>query len=1293
MVKMKKNGLVLLLVSILTLYIVSAEPSTTLTLDTKTVCSESSCTKTYYSGIINYNNGSEYVPINKTIESGNFDGYSHRVIEGMYQVYYKEYLSWGDAIKYCNGKYCFTIQPSKLTYRNSDGSNDDIYSYPSTSEPGYADKGYADNNKFRWDNIFGTYNLSYNYESTSLKELLVLDSKPREPASYLGNSSQVTMDLDTYIKYPVGVDMYVDGEKITTDIITSEKIEFKNETDLLYYLPEPYAYDSNGTTVKLKYEIKWDKKYNAGKERLVWFSVKTKYSLLNHPNAVYPVYIDPTIKYNYSDTNNNKAYYYTAANVDEIAATATGTGEFASYTEILTNNGEFVKHDAPTGGAAIVQHNFHFTINETINTITEINITYSGKYAHSLPGGTEEKVLEIKTDSDYESIGTLTTSDADYSKQISSNFSEYLDANNKMYIRAFYSITDAWSISLSSDYIEIALTYFTGINVSKEAFNNTALNVNDSVRLNYSIYSGAQTIDKSWVEFTYPNTSSLNYTSERPYNTGLDEGSDKETGTQTHSGEYGGASNCSNNGACDSLGDGDCQNCPGCSWSSCPFIYSESGGIWSRQYEGFSSGAFNFPLVPTRHTMINSECKDGIRKIKIVEELKEESTITGLNLYEIKSDGTPYRGVQGETYIFKNHISPICTYNEKDCTETIKYSDDNELYTQYEEGKMQDVIYLEFDNTINSDEIILLIEGGKTNIIHNYYGLAMSMMRNKNLVELLSKTKIYQNIITDFMERLSPNVYVWDGKDWINHGSLTSLYSIYHDGTEIIKVPTYNQDIIKIKLIAINGGFRYDTINAELEEYVYEQKIIEPTKIMFRGKEVDTPLQAMKLSDNLLLEYSCTENTDVIVEIEGRYITEEGGFRLETPPNIFTSIKKLYNLFISKKKYMSEFDQTVKEYNLDEKKTCGQQPNYPDTALLEIIPSVQGACSGTISCSTHDSDQGSCEACNICTWNPAVQDTNANKTAVEYTDMTDTLMKDLTKVNVTVTVSAYDNSGSTENGNDDPDLHLQMYNGATYIDIEDFNVNNTGTYSLTTTDSTTLTAWANESNRRIKIYGISMDGTASNTDDISWTVVKTYVNANVWDGNTYTYVFNDTSAEGLYSVNRIFANTTDGTYSYNNFTDLNFTVTAEQPPVTLSYTLTMPSGGGTYFNSTTTPPGTSTLTLDFNWSMDKTSWIHPCIQATSCQTNATAIFQFTNTGTTNLSMMFNINATLPTNIYLMADIVNTHATYINLSTSNQTIISNLGMNNVSNVWLWSSMTSASTGTYSRKLQSISNETI
>ena len=181
------------------------------------------------------------------------------------------------------------------------------------------------------------------------------------------------------------------------------------------------------------------------------------------------------------------------------------------------------------------------------------------------------------------------------------------------------------------------------------------------------------------------------------------------------------------------------------------------------------------------------------------------------------------------------------------------------------------------------------------------------------------------------------------------------------------------------------------------------------------------------------------------------------------------------------------------------------------------------------------------------------QATESNITPVEYQDTISKEIINLTKINVTVYVSYYNNSGSVDNGNNNPDLYLEIYNGTDWIGIDSFSVSGTGNYTLSTTDSSILSAWETVENRDIRIKGIYFDinETTGNKDIINYTNVWIFISGKYHPENWFTYVWNDTTKAGVYYVRYIFVNDTSGDLineSYGN--SLNFTVLANQPPTT-----------------------------------------------------------------------------------------------------------------------------------------------
>jgi hypothetical protein len=119
---------------------------------------------------------------------------------------------------------------------------------------------------------------------------------------------------------------------------------------------------------------------------------------------------------------------------------------------------------------ALAQQNYHFTINEPVEYITSIIIEWDGGDTGE-PVDTADEVanVEVKTDSGYEDIGYV---EGFYhigewgmqleDKFIDSNFENYLDDSNKLYVRAYSyhrNLEGATAVStLSVDLVRVTVT-------------------------------------------------------------------------------------------------------------------------------------------------------------------------------------------------------------------------------------------------------------------------------------------------------------------------------------------------------------------------------------------------------------------------------------------------------------------------------------------------------------------------------------------------------------------------------------------------------------------------------------------------------------------------------------------------------------------------------------------------------------------------------------------------------------------------------------------------------------------
>jgi hypothetical protein len=202
------------------------------------------------------------------------------------------------------------------------------------------------------------------------------------------------------------------------------------------------------------------------------------------------------------------SYYYSANSVSLQEADSTGTGALTE-TNLDSNDANYVSTAGGSFSAGTAQHNFHVPITEDVSSIANITITYSGYMTEGSGSGITRKV-QVKTDSGYTDIGTLTTSDADYSLVITSNFANYLDDSGNMFVRSYATADSTFGLTLYSDYFQVnVVTYdleFTGTSL-----NATSIEQNEGILLNTTAVTTG-TVDTVWAELTYPNATKMNYT-------------------------------------------------------------------------------------------------------------------------------------------------------------------------------------------------------------------------------------------------------------------------------------------------------------------------------------------------------------------------------------------------------------------------------------------------------------------------------------------------------------------------------------------------------------------------------------------------------------------------------------------------------------------------------------------------------------------------------------------------------------------------------------------------------------
>ncbi|MBI2667418.1 VCBS repeat-containing protein [Candidatus Woesearchaeota archaeon] len=204
-------------------------------------------TATFYTEPINYFNGQEFMPIDKTIVNSSNLEYDYEVTKGLYQAYFKQDPTKVNTIKVEKDNEYITLQPISLSYNNILGEKQIANANPVM--------GIAQDNEFIYKNIFGNgIDLKYEYENTRLKESIVINEFNNLVLPTL-NKNNLSLDIKFLIN--------------------------KNSN---FTFIEPYLNDANNKIQKLSYELSNN-----------YIIIKVPYSILE--NVIYPIIIDPSVEF------------------------------------------------------------------------------------------------------------------------------------------------------------------------------------------------------------------------------------------------------------------------------------------------------------------------------------------------------------------------------------------------------------------------------------------------------------------------------------------------------------------------------------------------------------------------------------------------------------------------------------------------------------------------------------------------------------------------------------------------------------------------------------------------------------------------------------------------------------------------------------------------------------------------------------------------------------------------------------------------------------------------------------
>lgn len=289
---------------------------------------EALCTRTLYSGIMNYRKNNVYTPIDATIVNSTDENYDYEVVKGEYNAFFKEDPSTAQTIKYNKTQEVY-YQPMFLIYRGdiSQQQVSDIYSQ--------SELGFPEQNRFVYPNalLVGT-NLTYRYENEILKEEYILsDGSLPEPPEWVGGN--VTLELHHLLSYGSNTKMFVNGIMYDEQgwITTDQEILFTDEyNNTIFYIPKAKAYDSNDSEIFVNLTVRFQNK----KAYIFW---QVPYEWLNSSDRVYPIYIDPTTQLQDANSENLEDTFLDEQNEN----TSYGTETYIEFCDFAADQKGMIK--------------------------------------------------------------------------------------------------------------------------------------------------------------------------------------------------------------------------------------------------------------------------------------------------------------------------------------------------------------------------------------------------------------------------------------------------------------------------------------------------------------------------------------------------------------------------------------------------------------------------------------------------------------------------------------------------------------------------------------------------------------------------------------------------------------------------------------------------------------------------------------------------------------------------------------------------------------------------------------
>jgi hypothetical protein len=209
-------------------------------------------------------------------------------------------------------------------------------------------------------------------------------------------------------------------------------------------------------------------------------------------NAVFPIFVDPTIVYNFTVVNSNKASYATTGgSLNPAWATGWAAGTNASaaqYTNMSSPDGIFA-NVAPSNAQAEPWWRFEMRANDVITVFDWLRVRFTGSYTTN--GEVAYCYIANFSSSVWNSFGTMSSSNANITVNYT-NVAVNQVRNSTSGVVSVYCIGDSFDAgeSINVDYFEVMAGYTVNVpSLSDNMTNSTQPLAGDSVNFSISISS------------------------------------------------------------------------------------------------------------------------------------------------------------------------------------------------------------------------------------------------------------------------------------------------------------------------------------------------------------------------------------------------------------------------------------------------------------------------------------------------------------------------------------------------------------------------------------------------------------------------------------------------------------------------------------------------------------------------------------------------------------------------------------------------------------------------------------